>query len=352
MGFQLRREVRDALPPGILTAAERLLVLELADMCRDDTRECWPGSAKLAELTDLSERSIQEALSRIGKKWIELRVPLGKSDTGKVYYSHAGRRTTFRFPRLPRREGATDRGSSGATDPGSSGPEGATDPGGRCDGSVQKVRQIRGPFPQRTTQKSTTPPPTPSDDLEVVDGEIVEEGEASTSSLEPQIQNLIDEAVAAKPNWRRKRQEIRDQIDALLLTFGGNFDLACQVVRETALAADSGFPARITLAQNPAMVRANARYLIAEADARPEPAFGVAPHPQAHAFEAKPESRAECQHCPFPEPNQRHRVPKPRNARAGSFGEPAAVDGNSPPPLPGRHQPFRNPPMESYYGDW
>ncbi len=50
MGFKLRREVRDLLPPGVLTANERLLVLELADNCRDDSddngpaREGWPAS--------------------------------------------------------------------------------------------------------------------------------------------------------------------------------------------------------------------------------------------------------------------------------------------------------------------
>jgi len=164
MGYRLRREVRDALLPGVLTAAERLLVLEIADVCNDDTREGWPGAAKLADLTDLSERSIQETLNRIGRKWLELRVPLGKSDTGKVYYSHAGKRTTFRFPPLSALEGATDRGSSGATDPGAYTEQDAMDPGGRCDGSVEKVRQIRGPSPQGTSSRSNPSSLSPRED--------------------------------------------------------------------------------------------------------------------------------------------------------------------------------------------
>lgn len=161
MGFQLRREVRDALPPGLLTSAERLLVLEIADQCNDRTREGWPGALLLAELTDLAPRSLQETLNRIGKKWLELRVPLGKDAKGRPYYSHAGKRTTFRFPPLERRrKGATDPGASqdaeGAMDAGPSLEEGATDPGERCDGSVEKVRQIRGPSPQGTPQKNTS----------------------------------------------------------------------------------------------------------------------------------------------------------------------------------------------------
>jgi hypothetical protein len=152
MGYKLRREVRAALPPGLLTAAERLLVLELADLCGDETREGWPGAAKLATLTDLSERSIQEAMSRIGRKWIELRVPLNMKN-GKPVFAYTGRRTTYRFPPLAPHKGATDPGADGATDPGPSEPTGAMDPGERCDGSVKEVRQIRGPFPLGTSLK-------------------------------------------------------------------------------------------------------------------------------------------------------------------------------------------------------
>lgn len=189
MGYKLRREVRDALPPGLLTSAERLLVLEVADQCNDTTREGWPGADQLADLADLSPRSIQETLSRIGKKWVELRVPLGKDASGRPYYSHAGRRTTFRFPPMPPRKGATDAGASkGATDPGASGREGATDPGRRCDGSVPKVRQIRGPSPQGPTQNhSSLSPP-------VVDappaGSTVKEQERDEEASSPEPQDL------------------------------------------------------------------------------------------------------------------------------------------------------------------
>jgi hypothetical protein len=153
MGYRLRREVRDALPPGLLTAGERLLVLELADICGDDTREGWPGIAKLATLTDMSGRSIQQTLNRVGKKWIELRVPLGRNDDGKVYYAHAGRRTVYRFPVLKPSGGAMDECPSGATDERPPSESGATDRSEWCDGSVEEVRQMSDPSPQGTSQK-------------------------------------------------------------------------------------------------------------------------------------------------------------------------------------------------------
>ncbi|MBM0240514.1 hypothetical protein JNW88_31730, partial [Micromonospora sp. ATA32] len=207
MGYKLRREMRDALPPGLLTAAERLLVLELADQCNDTTREGWPGAEVLAELTDLSPRSIQEALNRIGKKWTELRVPLGKDAKGRPYYSYAGKRTTFRFPPMPRREGAMNPGASdGATDAGASGPEGATDLGGRCDESVPKVRQIRAegatdPGAFSSKNHSEDQPlislPAAADDAPSA-GHPVDDRERDEDSPKPEPQDLPRRLVAAR----------------------------------------------------------------------------------------------------------------------------------------------------------
>ncbi|MFY1595554.1 hypothetical protein [Micromonospora sp. WMMD737] len=86
------------IPPGLLTPLERLLVLEIADECWDSTREGYPGADVLAALVDRPERSVEETLKSIAKKWLELRVALGTDRNGKPVYAHRGQRTTFRVP--------------------------------------------------------------------------------------------------------------------------------------------------------------------------------------------------------------------------------------------------------------
>ncbi len=104
MGFNLRREIRDVLPPGLLTARERLLVLELADNCSDDSRRGWPGVDWLAEKADVAAGKVGEMFAQIGKKWVELRVPLGVGKDGRAFYSKTGTRTVFEFPPLVKLE--------------------------------------------------------------------------------------------------------------------------------------------------------------------------------------------------------------------------------------------------------
>lgn len=196
MGYKLRREVRDALPPGVLTAGERLLVLELADICGDDTREGWPGITRLAELTDMSARSIQQTLSRIAKSWIELRVPLGKNANGKVYYAYAGKRTIYRFPPLPAREGAMDECPSGATDEYPLSGSGATDRSEWCDGSVEVVRQMSDPSPQGTSSQINHSSLSPREDAGPVEPEPTNEREMDEASPTPEPTNPIHQLIA------------------------------------------------------------------------------------------------------------------------------------------------------------
>ncbi len=177
MGYELRREVRDALPRGLLTAAERLLILEIADNANDESRKAYPGKAKLARLTDLSERSIQEALRRLGEKWIEVRVEIGKDKRGNPVYAYRGHSVDYVFPRdlaEAYRQAQAQRAAAlamkDAMNPGAF--KGATDPrafeeercdesvercdrfGERCDESGEKMRQIRTPSPHVSPQSS------------------------------------------------------------------------------------------------------------------------------------------------------------------------------------------------------
>jgi hypothetical protein len=98
MGYEIRREVLAALKPGQLTTAERLLLLEIADLVHDGTRQGWPGRQKLAAMTDLSEASIPGLLNRIGEKWGEIRVQISTDPKGRPVYARKGHCTIFRFP--------------------------------------------------------------------------------------------------------------------------------------------------------------------------------------------------------------------------------------------------------------
>lgn len=171
MGYELHREIRALLPPGKLTPLERHLILEIADQCGDDSREGFPGSELLALLIDKPERTVEETLKNIAKKWIELRVELGKGSDGRPYYSHRKKRTTFRFPAhaelasvYEKATGIPWASSTSATLPGAvrksknkapdtSGASGRKPPTSSTeapDFSVESPRESRGPFPQVT----------------------------------------------------------------------------------------------------------------------------------------------------------------------------------------------------------
>ncbi|MGY3520209.1 hypothetical protein ACVMYR_28280 [Micromonospora sp. PTRAS2] len=221
MGYELRREVRAHLPQGLLTPLERLLVLEIADQCWDGTRECYPGAGLLAALIDRPERTVEETLKSIAKKWIELRVPLGTDKHGRVFYAHRKARTTFRVPpaatlraryeeiaghpwetslvaSLPGASGRKPPGKTGASDekaPGKSGafeeqkaPEtsGASGPKApEKDGGItpESPRESRGP--------TTNPPPPTSSPTTTREAE---EAEAApeTESVDTAAVRLVD----------------------------------------------------------------------------------------------------------------------------------------------------------------
>lgn len=345
MGYELRREIRDLLPRGgVLTDKECRLILELADNANEETRRAWPGIEWLAEVCDIpNPKRVGEFLTSIARKWFELRVELGKDKNGKPYFAKSGKKSVYRLPtraELVDRLGAAQvpptPGLYPRKVPAKGGPQvpamgGAEVP--PTEGAQHPP--TGGPFSSRLSSvlssKIPSPPPAPSGVLEVVEGEIVEEGEDSTSSPEDQVQKLIDEAVGLRPNW--SAADLRTQITAALGLLGESFEAVAELVRRTARDPDSARPSRITASGNPHLRAASTAMLIARADASPEPAFVVPLHPQAHRFEAKPDHSSECQHCPFPEPNQRHRVPKPRNdghERAGWAP-------------PGRHRAWQNP---------
>jgi hypothetical protein len=345
VGYELRREVRDLLPRGgVLTDKECRLILELADHCNETTRQGWPGADWLAEVCDIpNPKRVGEFFASIGRKWFELRVELGKDKNGNPFYATPSRRVTYRIPtraelvaalsvdKVPPTRGLYERKvppTPGPKVPGKEGPKVPPTAGTRSP-------QRRDPSPQGFPHKEPQepPPPTPSQDVEVVDTQILEEAEDRTSSLEHQIQKLTDEIRQIRPSW--PVTDVRAHVVAATSMLGQSFDAAAEVARRTARDPTSARPSRITASGNPHLQAASTAYLIASVEHADGPR--ATQHPNAHTFEAKPDSVTECRHCPFPQANGRHRV----GDQGGYISQRQSNHS--------RHRPYLNPPIEEYY---
>lgn len=267
MGYELRREVRAVLPPGVLTPLERNLVLEIADQCGDNTREGFPGAALLALLIDKSERTVEETLKGIGKKWVELRVELGKGSDGRPYYSHRKVRTTFRFPDVDVLRAIYEKATGfpwassvhatlpGATrkatkNPGASSEKPPTFSEKAPDFSEESPRESRGPFPQGVSSKNTSnPSPLPPTDTNAPIGPTPEEGGKGEfdSDQEQRINTLVAEILTLRPNDRRwTDQKIRDAINTCLVD-GKPLNEIERAFPACATDPDTGSPGRLPL---------------------------------------------------------------------------------------------------------
>lgn len=105
MGYIVRREVRDALPAGLLTSAERLVLLEIADLAGDRTRVARFGPDDVAVHVDMTAEAVRKHVQRISRKGIEIRIPLGTDKNGNPIYAHEGKQTNYRIPPMAPREG-------------------------------------------------------------------------------------------------------------------------------------------------------------------------------------------------------------------------------------------------------
>src|SRR5213595_3760641 len=97
MGIRLFVEVLDHAPAE-LTAAERLVLVVLAENARDATREAYPGRDVLLRRTGLGVRGLKHVFERLAKRGLEVRVPVGTDASGRPLYAFAGQRTLFRIP--------------------------------------------------------------------------------------------------------------------------------------------------------------------------------------------------------------------------------------------------------------
>lgn len=107
MGSNLRRQLREALPPSI-KGLQRAVALEIADDARyDDDWNYAPekgrrSRVRLAELVRWTaakdELSIREMLRRLSLAGWEFRLPIGKDKNGNLLFAVPGKAMTFRVP--------------------------------------------------------------------------------------------------------------------------------------------------------------------------------------------------------------------------------------------------------------
>lgn len=98
MGYQLRRDLREALGPGI-KGLQRAVALEIADDANDNTRESLVPLEVLARWTSAGSTDVvRNALKRLAEAGWEFRVPIGKGKDGRLLYAVPGIRMTFLVP--------------------------------------------------------------------------------------------------------------------------------------------------------------------------------------------------------------------------------------------------------------
>ncbi|GGN39033.1 hypothetical protein FHR83_006810 [Actinoplanes campanulatus] len=318
MGYKLRREVRDLLWAGALTASERVLLLELADNANDDTRVAYPGMGWILAACDIpSKKRAGEHLASIAAKWFEIRVEVGKDKNGNALYAMPKIQTRYRFPtrdELVARHGERKvpkiQGLDACKVPENQGPKVPENQG--ADGP--KAPDFQGPFSSKNfspQSSNSSPPPTPSlfgTDHVVIDAEIVEEAEEIDASPETQLQNLTDQIRAIRPNWNPA--EIRRHLDAALRLVDENFEALTTLAVNTAKDRSTAQPSRLTASGNPHLQRVGLALLVARADAMPDTGPIKPLHPNAHVFQPKTDGSKVCgwNECELPEANDRHRV--------------------------------------------
>lgn len=100
MGYELRREIREALGPNV-TGLQRAVALEIADDARHDAdgRRSRVSLRDLARWTGAKDTAVvRNALKRLAEAGWEFRVPIGKGKDGRILYAVPGHSMEFRVP--------------------------------------------------------------------------------------------------------------------------------------------------------------------------------------------------------------------------------------------------------------
>lgn len=317
MGFKLRREVRDLIWAGALTASERLLLLELADNANDETREAFPGMDWIVAKCDLpSKKRVGGYLASIAAKWFEIRVEIGKDKNGNPLYAMPKIRTKYRFPtrlELVARHGTEkvpeNQGLDACKAPENPGPK---VPGNRGT-EASKAPENQGPFSSGTSspQKiSSSLSPREDDRPRPPDAE-----------LGPNREREVD----ASP----EEAEPTNPIHRLLLDAGCPTENLIEVEGELLARHEPRSPAWWrTVAKNGDLPDLVAEVLEALQPIQPE--LTVEHHANAHPYQPNDNGSPNCKQCELPKANGRHRV---GNQGGGYIAQrmAAGADANAPP---------------------
>lgn len=160
MGYELRREIREALGPGI-TGLQRAVALEIAD----DARHGADGRGSRASLKDLARWTgakdtavVRNALKRLAEAGWEFRIPIGRGKDNRVLYATPGHAMEFRVPFQPEgapahSEGATAHSDAGQAQGATAHSEGA---GAHSEGATAHSEGAGATPPSQTTHHTST----------------------------------------------------------------------------------------------------------------------------------------------------------------------------------------------------
>ncbi len=167
MSFGLVDEVLEHTPVD-LTAAERLLLLCIANAAQESdrvlngrpipARTCFPGREKLKHWTGLNDRGLSDALLRLSKRGLEVRVPVAVDKSGRPVFAARGHATEFQLPVLKGHATAGPSHNQGHATAGPTGEIGHAKASLRSRDSGLKITPERAP---KDKEPKVTIPPTP-----------------------------------------------------------------------------------------------------------------------------------------------------------------------------------------------
>jgi hypothetical protein len=198
MGYELRREIREALGPNV-TGLQRAVALEIADDARHDAdgRRSRVALKDLARWTGAKDTAVvRNALKRLAEAGWEFRVPIGKGKDGRILYATPGHAMEFRVPRPSEgapahSEGATAHSDAEPAEGATAHSEGAT---AHSEGAGAHSEGAGATPPSQTTTHITTT------------SAVAAHGESADGSEQTQQQGDSAAAVAKKPAKKANRK--------------------------------------------------------------------------------------------------------------------------------------------------